>query len=219
MIQVNGVEVVGTLHVSQLLADNEWKQSVFQVKRGDQIIECSVTPLKPEGEMFEDQDPKVGILWDWQANIETAMVHPTPYFQILDSLKTMWVTISKVTSPSSHVGVDQLAGPVGIARTKYLLLKTEDGWLRVMWFFVLFNVNLAVLNMLPLPVLDGGHIVMAIIEWVRGRPVNQRVLEVVQTGFALLLIGFMLFITTKDLGDTIPSGGKGGKVVWPEVAP
>ena len=218
VIQVNGVEVVGTLHVSQLLADNEWKESVFQVKRGDQVIECSVTPLKPQGEMFEDQDPKVGILWDWQANIETAMVHPTPYFQIADSLKTMWVTISKVTSPSSHVGVDQLAGPVGIARTKYLLLKTDDGWLRVMWFFVLFNVNLAVLNMLPLPVLDGGHIVMAIIEWVRGRPVNQRVLEVVQTGFALLLIGFMLFITTKDLGDTIPSGSKGGKVVWPEVA-
>ncbi len=88
-----------------------------------------------------------------------------------------------------------------------------------MGFLVLLHVNLAVLNMLHLPVLDGGHIVMALIGWVSGRPVNQRVLEVVQTGFALLLIGFMLFITTKDLGDTIPSGGKGGKVVWPEVAP
>ncbi|MDA7888812.1 site-2 protease family protein, partial [Akkermansiaceae bacterium] len=217
VIQVNGIDVVGTLHVGQLLEENEWKESLFKVKRGDEMIECKVTPLKPEGDLYKDGNPKVGILWDWQANIETAMVHPTPIFQITDSLRTMWVTITKVTSPSSHIGVDQLAGPVGIARTKYLLLKTEDGWLRVMWFFVLFNVNLAVLNMLPLPVLDGGHIVMAIFEWVRGKPVNQRVLEIVQTGFALILIGFMLFITTKDLGDTIPAGSDDGKVVWPKA--
>jgi regulator of sigma E protease len=129
----------------------------------------------------------------------------------------MWMTIKVISSPKSHVGVDQLAGPIGIAKTKFLLLQEPDGWLRVLAFFVLFNVNLAVLNMLPLPVLDGGHIVMAIMEWVRGKPLPARLMEVIQTGFALLLMGFMLYITTKDIGDEIPGGQKERTLVWPDA--
>ena len=83
-------------------------------------------------------------------------------------------------------------------------------------FFVLFNVNLAVLNMLPLPVLDGGHIVMAILESVRGKPLPARFLEMIQGGFALLLMGFMLYITTKDLGDIFSGGSEAPKLEWPE---
>jgi len=97
-------------------------------------------------------------------------------------------------------------------------LKEEYGWLRVLAFFVLFNVNLAVLNMLPLPVLDGGHIVMALAEWGRGKPLPTRFLEVVQSLCALVIIGFMLFITTKDIGDEVPDDRPSPedlKIVWP----
>jgi regulator of sigma E protease len=66
---------------------------------------------------------------------------------------------------------------------------------------VILNVNLAILNMLPIPVLDGGHIVLAIIESIRRRPVNMRVLEVVQTSCAAVIIGYMLYITFFDLQD------------------
>ena len=52
-------------------------------------------------------------------------------------------------------------------------------------------MNLAILNMLPIPVLDGGHIVLAIIEAVRRKPVNMQVLEFVQTACAVLIIGYM----------------------------
>ena len=55
--------------------------------------------------------------------------------------------------------------------------------------------------MLPIPVLDGGHIVLAIIESVRRKPVNMRVLEVVQTSCAALIIGYMLYITFFDVQD------------------
>jgi regulator of sigma E protease len=130
----------------------------------------------------------------------------------------MWMTIKIISAPDSNIGPDQLAGPVGIARTKFLLLQEEHGWLRVLAFFVLFNVNLAVLNMLPLPVLDGGHIVMAILEWIRGKPLPARFLEAIQAGFALLLMGFMLYITTKDLGDIFTGGSKAPQLEWPEEA-
>jgi regulator of sigma E protease len=66
---------------------------------------------------------------------------------------------------------------------------------------VVLNVNLAILNMLPIPVLDGGHIVLAIIESIRKKPVNMRILEWVQTACATLIIGYMLYISFFDIGD------------------
>jgi regulator of sigma E protease len=66
-------------------------------------------------------------------------------------------------------------------------------------------VNLALLNLLPFPVLDGGHITLAIIEGIRRKPINVRVLEIVQTGCALLLISFMLYLTFYDVGDLFGS--------------
>ena len=96
------------------------------------------------------------------------------------------------------------------------MLKTENGWRRLLWFMVLFNVNLAILNMLPLPVLDGGHIVLSIGEMIAGRPVKARLLEVVQTCFALVLLCFFLFITSKDIGDKIRPGGPPDKWIFSE---
>ena len=66
---------------------------------------------------------------------------------------------------------------------------------------MILNVNLAILNLLPIPVLDGGHIVLALIESIRRKPVNMRVLEVVQTSCAVMIIGYMLYITFFDVQD------------------
>jgi regulator of sigma E protease len=130
----------------------------------------------------------------------------------------MWVTIAKVVSPTSSVGAEHLAGPVGIGKAMFDLLTTENGWRRLIWFLVLFNVNLAVLNMLPLPVLDGGHVVLALGEAAAGKPPKPKVLEVVQTAFALVLLCFFLFITTKDIGDNF-FWGKSEDPKWPADAP
>jgi regulator of sigma E protease len=81
------------------------------------------------------------------------------------------------------------------------LFQDEDGWRRVLWFSVILNVNLALLNMLPLPVLDGGHITLSLIEAVRRRPVHAKVLNYIQSGFAALLITFMVYIAFFDAGD------------------
>ncbi|MGB0992966.1 MAG: site-2 protease family protein, partial [Akkermansiaceae bacterium] len=81
-----------------------------------------------------------------------------------------------------------------------------DGWKLALAFTVLFNINLAILNMLPFPVLDGGHITLSLLEIIAGRPVKARILEVVQTGFVLLIFGLFLYITSKDIGSFIPGG-------------
>ena len=88
------------------------------------------------------------------------------------------------------------------------MLKAPDGWRMVFWFSVILNVNLAILNMLPFPVLDGGHITVALAEMIRRRPVNVRFMEFVQTACALALISFMLFVTWYDGADTVRDVGR-----------
>jgi regulator of sigma E protease len=123
--------------------------------------------------------------------------------QVKDSVNMMWVTLNRLLSPKSSISLDHLSGPVGIAKVQYQMLQMDYPIHRLLAFFVLFNVNLAVLNMLPFPVLDGGHIVLATMEAVTRRTPATRIMEWVQTVFALALISVMLYVTSKDLfGDS-----------------
>jgi regulator of sigma E protease len=143
--------------------------------------------------------PRIGIQWD--ATGRMSVSHPDPIEQIYNSVTGTINTIVAVASPKSDVKLQHLSGPIGIGRIYYMLFQSERGWQLALWFSVILNVNLAILNMLPIPVLDGGHIVLALIESVRRRPVNIRVLEFVQTGFAVLIIGYMLYVTFYDAQD------------------
>ena len=127
--------------------------------------------------------------------------HPGPVEQVYNSVTSTLSTLGAVASPKSDVKLQHLSGPVGIGRIYYLLFQTERGWQLALWFSVVLNVNLAILNMLPIPVLDGGHIVLAIIESIRRKPVNIRVLEFVQTACAVLIIGYMAYVSFFDIGD------------------
>ena len=96
------------------------------------------------------------------------------------------------------------------------MFSLEEGWKLALWFSVVLNVNLAVLNILPLPVVDGGHVVMNAVELVFRRPLNAKVLEFVQFGFVFLLMGFFLFVTFKDVGDFF-GGRKTGQAARPGI--
>ncbi len=172
-------------------------QLVLHVERGGATFDVPVKPtlLPTEGEM----KPRIGIQWDTTGKMSIA--HPNPIEQIYNSVTSTLKTIGAVASPKSDVKLQHLSGPIGIGRIYYLLFQNERGWQLALWFSVILNVNLAILNMLPIPVLDGGHIVLAIIESVRRKPVNMRVLEVVQTSCAMLIIGYMLYVTFFDVQD------------------
>jgi regulator of sigma E protease len=109
--------------------------------------------------------------------------------------------VDALFSSGSDVRASHFSGPVGIMRLYYQVFESSDGWRRALVLSVLINVNLALINLLPFPVLDGGHITLALLEAVRRKPVNVRVLEIVQTGCALLIIGFMIYVTFYDVGD------------------
>jgi regulator of sigma E protease len=137
-----------------------------------------------------------GILWDGGGTM--TVVHISPVEQIIAAVETIGNTIGALLSPQSDIKLQHMSGPIMIMQTYYRLFDSDFGWQLALWFSVVFNVNLAMINLLPIPVLDGGHIVLALIEGVRRRPINLRVLEVIQSGCALLLIGFMLYVSFYD---------------------
>jgi len=104
-------------------------------------------------------------------------------------------------SRNSDIKPQHLGGPVKIVEVYYRLFDSEQGWRLALWFSVLMNVNLALLNLLPIPVLDGGHITLAVIEAIRRRPLSARIVGFIQTSCAVLLIGFMLYIVFYDVQD------------------
>ncbi len=213
ILGVSGHKLFSDIQLGKFLERADFKAVDLTVKKASgEIVETQITPEVP----LEPADgrPMIGVLWDPAGDVDVRIVHPNPFTQVGDSLRMMWVTITSVADPGSNIGVDHLSGPVGIGQMLYQLLLTDDGWRRIIGFMVLFNVNLAVLNMLPFPVLDGGHITLAIMEKIAGKPVRTKVLEVVQTACALALISLMLYVTSKDIGDKF---GRGGGTQPPEV--
>jgi len=213
---IDGQNLYSLMQFSQHLRDNDWKTVRLGITTADgSTREIELTPEKPV--QPEGMDPMVGIEWDFSSEVDTRIVHPKPIQQVTDSLHMMWITITSVVAKDSSIGVSHLSGPVGIGSMMFSFLQMEDGWRRILAFMVLFNVNLAVLNMLPFPVLDGGHITLALLEKISGRPVKAKPLEILQTICALLLISLMLFVTSKDIGDKFGrGGGKRQEIVFPK---
>ena len=210
---VDGVEIRHPAQFMDYVKANPDKALALSVKRGDQMLNVSVTPRVPDHlpAAYEPNHKLIGIDWDRQG--QRRLDHPKPQEQIKDALMTMVNTIKAIATPKGDVGAGHLSGPIGIGRVYYTLFEDSYGWQLVLWFSVVLNVNLAVMNMLPFPVLDGGHITMAILEWIRKRPLNLRVLEFVQTACVFLLLGFMVFVTMKDVGDLFGGGRKAAQDV------
>ncbi len=174
----------------------------LKIQRGKETLETTVRaeyPVYPPDFPKEDRRPLIGVVWEstglWTVD------HPGPMEQVVSSVNAMVSTFGALFSPKSDVKAHHLSGFVGIMRIYYILFESEHGWRHAIWFSVILNVNLALLNLLPIPVLDGGHILLALIEALRRKPVGTRLLFAVQNTCAVLLIGYMVYLTFFDVQD------------------
>jgi regulator of sigma E protease len=93
---------------------------------------------------------------------------------------------------SGKIGMKNLAGPIGIGKFAGDYFQ-EEGWHPYLNLLAIISVNLAILNLLPIPILDGGQILLSLAEGVSGGPISTRTREIAQTGglvFIVLLMGF-----------------------------
>jgi regulator of sigma E protease len=171
------------------------------VEAGQDVLELGIR--RPSGEEIivrirpekatNRKDKMIGVIWKMG---ELQVTHPTPQEQVGSAVGLVWRTLRALVTPASSVGLQHLSGPLGIFDRLVSLLRTDAR--QVLYFSVILNVNLAFLNLLPIPVLDGGHILFSLVEAVRRRQLEAKTIVRIQTCFVVLLAGFFLLVTYHD---------------------
>jgi regulator of sigma E protease len=196
IISFAGIPVIGKSQLSDLIGKRGGETSELVVQRGGQRVKLSVTPRVLDAGA---KKARIGIAFaNTPTRYEVQRPGPTPWALIGDVLDQMVTTFGALAhSKQTGVGAKDLSGPVGILAMLGAQVNTD--YRLALRFLVLLNVNLAILNLLPVPVLDGGHIMMSVIEKIRRRPMSVRFVEYTTTAFAVLLISFMLYVTFFDI--------------------
>jgi regulator of sigma E protease len=196
IIAIDGKQVGYWLQIVNLIENSEG-QMMITVERGSEILTLSVTP--------DPATKRIGI----------APIDPVEYFGVEfvnqgfftslgGGVKQTWETTNSIISGfammfSGTISVrDNLGGPVAIASvTKDV---TESGGARGFWAFVAFlSITLAIVNMLPIPVLDGGHVMFLLYEAVTRREPSVKVRMALQQIGIVLIIGIFIFVTFNDI--------------------
>lgn len=195
ILRVDDIEVMNSDHILDLIGERAGIPTTLLVQRETEQLTFHVTPRVEK----ESKLGKIGFSPVNSSDLGTVLMHPDPVKQIKKVIHMMVKTFTALwNSRVTGVTVKDLGGPVMIGRTIWQAI--DEGIVYALNFLVLLNINLAILNLLPIPVLDGGHIIFALFEWIRRRPMSFRVASAIQTTFAVLLISFMLYITYNDIG-------------------
>ena len=185
---IDGQPIEAWTDVSAAIASAEGGQIIMTVQRDGRTLEAAVTP-----EQTQDGAYLIGI---------TSRVSHNPFRAVAEGAKSTWnITVSMFQTLSQlftgQLGADSLSGPVGMVQM--VSQTTQYGWWDYGFLTALICINLAIINMLPLPALDGGRIIFVIISMITGRPVSQKVEGTVHFVGIMLLFGLMAYVTFNDI--------------------
>ena len=194
ILSIDHQKVINQFQVTQIIKANAGKKIDFELRRNSQVVQTAITPT-PEG--------IIGI------SIESRYVGPVlhEHYGVFESLpkgisdvygatklfiSSIWHIIAGKASLTKSV-----AGPVKIAQ---MATRTaEVGLMSFLGFIALLSISLAVMNILPFPALDGGHLIMLVYEAVFGKPIPHKVQQTVQQAGVVLLLTFMAFVIYNDI--------------------
>jgi regulator of sigma E protease len=167
----------------------------LKVKRGDQEIVVSLTGRPDENWPSDDR----GLIFqqDFQTQKATDIVDALQLGgrRTVRFIKEVYMNLYAMIF--GRVSAKTMSGPLTIANVSYRFAG-EDFW-QFLLFIGLISVNLAVVNFLPIPVLDGGHMVFLILEWILGRPVPERVFAFAMYLGLAMILSLMIFVITLDI--------------------
>lgn len=184
--QITGINRTPTLTPGQLFdafRKGAGKPMQMSVQRGNETLSVTL-----------DSAPKIG---DLSINSGVTIAHPNPFEQIADSITKTFRTLWALINPRSDINASHLSGPIGIIDN--FIAVSRVGLPLALWFTILVNVNLAIFNLLPMPVLDGGQMLFATIGRLRGRPLPVSFIMTAQSVFLVLLFSMVLYVSVFDV--------------------
>lgn len=193
---IEGAEISSWSDVVEIIQKNPENELEFLIHRGEDTLEIPVTPDKREVELEGGTSQTIGIIGVY-APIEKDPLKAFLYgFQETYTwTKEIIFAVGKLVT--GQFSIDALAGPVGIYESTSIVAQSGI-WYLMRWAAVL-SINLGIMNLLPIPALDGGRLMFFAVEAVRGKPIDPQKEGLVHfIGFALLML-LMLVVTWNDI--------------------
>ncbi|MBW2107784.1 MAG: RIP metalloprotease RseP [Deltaproteobacteria bacterium] len=201
IVSVDGVRVDRWEEMAALITQRGSHPLVFEVSREGEILSLRITPKQVASQnLFGEPEDKyvIGITASGNYSIQRL----SPIGCLAEGLRQTWkiaeltvVSVGKILT--GKLSAKTIGGPIMIAQ-----LAGENaraGMTSFIFFIALLSVNLGILNLLPIPVLDGGHLMFFVVEALTRRPVNLKMREVAQQIGMALLILLMVFVFYNDI--------------------
>lgn len=213
LVRIDGEKVFSWSQVHAHIQENADRAIEFTFERGEEGEETytvSMTPGRREvREGIEIAD--VGI----QPATKPIILYPNPVEQVTEVVTMTFSVLGALLNPASDLGPRHLAGPAGIAR--FFHAASTIDWRLAVWVAVLVNINLAILNLLPIPVLDGGHMLYATIAKLRRKALPPNFVAGSQSLFIIFLLTFMVYVTYHDITRWVRDAGQERSYIHPEM--
>ncbi len=197
LLELDGQIVGATSQVAEYMASHDGQEVSIKLLRGDEEVSITLTPeyYEVSGQSVMGVElVKTGLIkypWymlPWKGIEATASLTVAIVVAFYDIIKNLVI--------GQPAGVE-VTGPVGIAALTGQMARM--GLVYIMQFMALLSVNLAIINILPIPALDGGRLLFLAIEKIRRKPVDQKIENIIHNIGFLLLIALMIFITYRDV--------------------
>lgn len=202
---INGEEISDWISATRIIRDSPEVLLSFTVLRDGKSAQLSIMPQGKKDNLGNDYGQIGAMVAQSEIVIpdayKTTVVYGPGESLVKSFEKTEQLAVMTVSSMgkmlSGMIGLENLSGPITIA--KVAKQSFDISWQMVLSTAALISLSLAVLNLLPIPVLDGGHIVYYVIELIRGKPLSEGVQMVGLNIGLLLLAGFMVLAIGNDI--------------------
>ena len=209
IIEIDGVAISQWDQMTEVIHKSPEKSLNLKVKRDSNTLQVSIIPERKKVQDIFGEGKEVGLI-GIKPSGSTFIRRENIIDAFQDSIVRTWdisvlTVVSIIKLIQRVIPMDTIGGPILIVQMAGE--QASRGFLNFFIFMAIININLGVLNLLPIPVLDGGHIFFLGIEAIRGKPLSERVISVSQkVGLAILLTlmavvfynDFMRLITGKQ---------------------
>jgi len=203
VLAVNGTPVQAFKELPPMVADAGGEPVALEIWRGGTVMDLTLTPRRTD---LPTADGGFETRWLIGLTSGTFFEHPRRAVSPLESVPMAVAEIGSIVQNSisglyhmvtGAISTCNLSGPVGIATTSGAM--ASDGLDSFIWFIAVLSTAVGLLNLFPIPILDGGHLVFHAFEALAGRPPSERVLNVLMTAGLVVLGALMLFALANDL--------------------
>ena len=198
IVAVDDEPVQRFAQLSMLVRQSEGEPLTVQVRRDGEPVALEVTPRHVETLTAEDGTEiplyQIGIA----APTESYGVLESGVMAVTETGSLTWMTLSAVGEMIvGDRGTEELGGPIRIAEISGD--KAEEGVQSLIWLIATLSTSIGLINLFPIPVLDGGHLMFYAVEALRGRPLGENWLQVGNAIGLALVLSLMVFATYNDL--------------------